>query len=97
MPVIVSLLEAVLNWQGLALNLGIHFTTIKKIHMERTGNVERCLRDIICYWLDQRDEVKEFGGCTKQHLVTALLDIDENDIADKIRGMLLNHSLLVWF
>ena len=89
MPVIMSLLGTVTNWQGLAFSLGIQFTTVEKIDMERRGNVERCLRDVIRYWLDQRDEVKEFGGCTKQRLVTALQDIDENSIGDKILGMFL--------
>ena len=89
MPVVMSLLETVTNWQGLAFSLGIYFTTVEKINMERRGNVERCLRDVIRYWLAHRDDVKELGGCTKQRLVTALQDINENSIADKILGMFL--------
>ena len=60
--------------------------------MERRGNVERCLRDVIHYWLDERDDVKEFGGCTKQRLVTALQETDQNNIADEILGTFIPHS-----
>ena len=82
-----DLLETVTRWQALAFNLGITYSTVEKIEMERRGNVERCMRDVIHNWLLQRDDVKQMGGCTKRNLIIALREMEENAIVDKILGM----------
>ena len=82
-----GLLETVTRWQALAFNFGITYSTVNKIQTERRGNVERCMRDVIHNWLPQRDDVIQMGGCTKHCLITALREMEENAIVDKILGM----------
>ena len=84
-----GVLETVMKWQALAFNLGITYSTVEKIEMEMRGNVEHCMRDVIHNWLLQRDDVKQMGGCTKQNLITALQEMEENAIVDKILGMFI--------
>ena len=99
MPVILSLLETITAWEELAINLGIHYDTVRKIEVERRGNVDHSLRDVIHYWLLQRDDVKEMGGCTKQSLIAALQQMDEIAVANEVLGMVTSSvmcSLRVW-
>ena len=78
------LLSPLVNWFGLGVQLGIYHHELKKIELEERGSVDRCLAAMLQRWMKEKDDVKVFGGATKEKLVTALKEIEENALSEAI-------------
>ena len=78
------LLSPLVNWFGLGIQLGIYHHELKKIELEERGSVDRCLADMLLRWMNEKDDVKAFGGATKGNLVSALKEIEEIALAEAI-------------
>ena len=78
------LLSPLVNWFGLGIQLGIYYHELKKIELEERGSVDRCLADMLLRWMNEKDDVKAFGGATKGNLVSALKEIEEIALAETI-------------
>ena len=46
--------------------------------------MDRCLTAVLSRWMNEKDDVKAFGGSTKENLVSALKEIEENALAEVI-------------
>ena len=46
--------------------------------------MDRCLTAVLNRWMQELDDVKEFGGATKQQLVLALQNIEEIELSEVI-------------
>ena len=69
------------EWMNLGLELGILYTTLRKIDHEERGRIESCKREMIAAWLRGDDNAREQTWST---LVDALKSIDQNTLAEKI-------------
>ena len=78
------LLSSLLNWFGLGMQLGIYYHELKKIELEEHASVDRCLAAMLQRWMNEKDDVKGFGGATKDKLVSALKEIKENALSEAI-------------
>ena len=78
------LLCPLVNWFGLGLQLGIHYHELEKIEQEKRGSVDRCLAAVLQRWLSEKDDVKSSGGATKEALVSALKQLQENALAEAL-------------
>ena len=78
------LLSPLLNWFGLGLQLGIHYHELKKIELEEHGSVDRCLASVLQRWMNEEDDVKSSGGATKEALISALKELQENALAEAV-------------
>ena len=72
------------DWQSLGLALGLLYSTIKKIDEDKRGKTDKCLMEMIAAWLQRQDNVCKNGDPSWVVLRTALVNIDENELADKI-------------
>ena len=57
---------------------------MQKIDIEQRGSVDRCLAAMLVRWMNEKDDVKAFGGATKGKLVSALKEIEEIGLAETI-------------
>ena len=78
------ILSPVVNWNVLGLHLGIHHHELQKIDKEERGSVDNCLTAMLQRWTLQKDAVKEFGGATKESLVSALHKMKEIVLAETV-------------
>ena len=78
------LLSSLVNWFGLGIQLGIYHHELKKIELEERGSVDRCLAAMLLRWMNEKDDIKAFGGATKGKLVSALKEIEEIALAEVI-------------
>ena len=78
------LLSPLVNWFGLGIQLGIYHHELKKIELEERGSVDRCLVAMLQRWMQEKDDVKSFGGATKEQMVSALKEIDEIALSENI-------------
>ena len=46
--------------------------------------MDRCLVAMLQRWMKEMDDVKVFGGATKEKLVSALKEIEENALSEAI-------------
>ena len=79
-----SLLSPLIHWDRLGLQLGIAFHEVKKIEKRERGSVNDCLAAMLQRWIQEEDDVKEFGGATKESLVSALREMDEIALSEGI-------------
>ena len=66
------------------MQLGIYYHELKKIEVEEHRSVDRCLIAMLQRWMKEKDDVKVFGGATKEKLVSALKEIEENALSEAI-------------
>ena len=78
------LLKDLINWQSLGLELGLLYTTLKKIKKEQREDINDCIMEMLAAWLQQQDNVTRKGVPSWSTLKTALMNIDENGLADEI-------------
>ena len=72
------------DWQSLGLALGLLYHTLERIEEEQRGAIEKCKIKMIAAWLEKKDNVSKNGDPSWVVLRTALVNIDENELADKI-------------
>ena len=77
-------LKNLTDWQSLGLALGLLYSTIKKIDEDQRGKTDKCLMEMIAAWLQRQDNVCKNGDPSWLVLRAALVNIDENELADKI-------------
>ena len=78
------LLSPLVNWFGLGIQLGIYHHELEKIELEKRGSVDCCLAAMLLRWMNEKDDVKAFGGASKGKLVSALKEIEEIALAEAI-------------
>ena len=66
------------------MNLGIHYYELEKIEKQEHGIVDKCLAAVIQRWMQEKDNVKKYGGATKQSLVSALRKMNETVLAEEV-------------
>ena len=69
---LVVLLSLIVHWVLLGIHLGIYQHELQEIDKEERGSVDNCLEAMLHRWMQEKDAVKEFGGATKESLVSAL-------------------------
>lgn len=72
------------QWFSLGLALGLHYSTLEKIDMDKRGKVDDCRRQMLVAWLQQKDDVVEKALPTWKTLECSLRKMGENVIANKI-------------
>ena len=72
------------DWQSLGLALGLLYPTLERIEEEQRGAIEKCKTKMIAAWLQKQDNVSKKGVPSWMMLQTALREIGENELADKI-------------
>ena len=77
-------LKYVNDWQSLGLELGLLYPTLKRIKKEQHGDISDCMMEMLEAWLRQRDNVSQVGPPSWSVLQTALGNIEENELADRI-------------
>ena len=75
---------SLVKWMDLGLELGLSYSTLEAIEVERCKRVSDCRRDMFAAWLQMRDDVSTVGEPSWRVLKTALKNIKEKDVADKI-------------
>ena len=76
--------ELLNDWQSLGLALGLLYPTLERIEEEQRGAIEKCKTKMIAAWLQRHDNVSKNGDPSWAVLKTALINIDENELSDKI-------------
>ena len=77
-------IEDLVNWKELGLQLGLLYSSLKKIDLEQRGNISSCKIEMLSAWLQKQDNVSQKGDPSWSVLKAALKQIGEHDIADKI-------------
>ena len=72
------------DWQSLGLELGLLYTTLKRIEEEQQRVVSKCKTEMLAAWLQKQDNVAKKGVPSWSTLKTALMNIDEKGLADSI-------------
>ena len=74
----------VVHWTPLGLALGLDYSTLERIEMEKMGRIEECKMEMLSAWLQQKDDVVEEALPSWSTLQTALRKIGENKIANEL-------------
>ena len=78
-------LDELTNRKGLGLQLGLHFSTFQNIEQDEQAT-NHCLMATLHSWMSVHDSVKDVGGATRNFLVTALYEVEENSLAHRIQS-----------
>ena len=79
-----ELLSTCVNWMGLGIQLGLDYSRLRGIEIERHLNVSSCRIDMIAAWLMKEDQVMKKGGPTWKQLIQALKKIGEIRLSKEI-------------
>ena len=72
------------NWQSLGLELGLLYSTLKRIEEEQQRVIDKCKTEMLAAWLRQQDNVAERGLPSCAALKVALRNIGENKLAHEL-------------
>ena len=72
------------RWMDLGVELGLSYSTLEAIEVERSKRVNDCRRDMFVAWLRMRDKVSAVGEPSWSVLQAALRRMGEKGIADRI-------------
>ena len=72
------------DWKLLGLQLGLHYSTLKKIKRDQHDVIDDCKMEMLSAWLQQQDDVSQRGVPSWSALKNALRRMGENTIADRI-------------
>ena len=78
--------HSVCKWFDLGLELGLSLSTLEKIKLKHREKTSKCLHDMLCSWLTEKDNVKAKGGANWETLVNALKSskVDERKLAAQV-------------
>ena len=79
-----TLLSNLVDWQSLGLKLGLLYPTLEKIEIDHRGMVEQCKTKMLAAWLQQQDNVRQYGSPSWSVLQAALRSMGENRLASEI-------------
>ena len=77
-------INKVVSWKNLGLALGLHYPTLQKIEKEQLGRIDDCVREMLAAWLQQADDVSQYGAPSWSVLKAALKRIGENVLAGQL-------------
>ena len=77
-------INKIVSWKNLGLALGLHYPTLQKIEREQLGRIDDCVREMLAAWLQQADDVSQYGTPSWTVLRTALEKIGENILARQL-------------
>ena len=72
------------NWKQLGLQLGLLYSSLKRIDLEERGIVTSCQIEMLSAWLQEQDNVKQRGVPSWSVLRAALQRMGEHETADRI-------------
>ena len=81
---VLAVIQDLINWMELGLQLGLLYSTLKKIEIEQRSNVSRCKIEMLSAWLQKKDNVSQKGGPSWSVLKAALKQMGEHETADRI-------------
>ena len=83
-PVVLKAIKNIAQeWEILGLFLGIENDELKAIKFNRWSQVEVCKKDVVCQWI-------KLGSATREGLISALENVERNDIAAEIKRLEIN-------
>ena len=77
-------IKDLVNWKELGLQLGLLYSSLKKIDLEQRGNIYSCNIEMLSAWLQKQDNVSQKGDPSWNVLRAALKRIGEHETADRI-------------
>ena len=83
---VLAVIQDLINWMELGLQLGLLHFTLKIIDIEQRSNVSRCKIEMLSAWLQKKDNVSQKGGPSWSVLRAALKQMGEHETADRIRN-----------
>ena len=74
------------DWNGLGLELGLKYSRLQEIEIDKRGKNSHCRRDMIAAWLrnSKKDKVMKKGRPTWKQLIQALKNIREISLSEEI-------------
>jgi hypothetical protein len=78
------LLASVYSWENLGVKLGITMQKLQDIKQQHQGDLEMCKNKLYDLWLRQTPDP------SWRDVVSALEQVDENSLADKIRRIFMS-------
>ena len=72
------------DWKDLGLQLGLLYSSLKRIDLEQRGIVKSCKIETLSAWLQQQDNVSQKGVPSWSVLKAALQSMGEHETADRI-------------
>ena len=77
-------INKVVSWKNLGLALGLHYHTLQKIEREQLGRIDDCVTEMLAAWLQQADDVSQYGTPSWSVLRSAFKRIGENVLAGQL-------------
>ena len=77
-------IKDLVNWKELGLQLGLVYSSLKKIDLEQRGIISSCKIEMLSAWLQKQDNVSQKGVPSWSVLRAALKRIGEHETADRI-------------
>ena len=74
------------DWKDLGLQLGLLYSTLKRIDLEQRGIINSCKIEMLSAWLQQQDNVSQKGVPSWSVLKAALQIVGEHETADRIHS-----------
>ena len=71
-------------WKELGLQLGLLYSSLKKIDLEQRGRIDSCKIAMLSAWLQQQDNVTQKGVPSWSVLRAALQRMGEHELANRI-------------
>lgn len=84
--ILARLLESIVSWEQLGVQLGIKMNRLEAIKGEHHGDLEMCKNKLFDVWLRQT------SNPSWRDVVNALESIQENNLADKIKQKFLQDN-----
>ena len=72
------------EWQSLGLELGLLYSTLKRIENEQREVIDKCKTEMLAAWLQQQDNASKSGVPSWEVLQEGLKNINENKLASEI-------------
>ena len=77
-------LKTLNEWQSLGLELGLLYSTLKRIENEQREVIDKCKTEMLAAWLQQQDNASKSGVPSWEVLQEGLKNINENKLASEI-------------
>ena len=78
------MLHDLVNWKQLGLQLGLLYSSLKKIDLEQRGRIDSCKIAMLSAWLQQQDNVSQKGVPSWSVLRAALKRMGAHKLANRI-------------
>lgn len=82
---VTEIVQDVIDWIRLGMALGVRYPALRKIKKEHREDVEDCKREMLAYWLEEKNCIAQMKQPTWVTLRDALQEIGENEVAARIQ------------